>query len=334
MKFAVALALLMASAPLAAQSAPVGIVDVFGARTITAAQVRAAAKIAVGDAVTDRTEVDAEARLRALPNVSAATVDVICCENGRSIVYIGIRERSDSAQVSYAAPPNGEVRLPSNVLTAEREFTAALQKAVVSGDTGESDSLGHSLMNYAPARAAQLKFIQYAAGNVPRLRDVLHNSADAEHRALAAQIIAYAPNKNDVIPDLVRALRDESADVRNNATRALAVMAMYNQKNPQAMLRVPYEPFVEMLNSPVWTDRNKASFVLMSLASADNVRLLNALRARAFDALVDMANWQSMGHAMPAAIMLGRMGGLADDAIMQAMQGDRRKLIEAARARR
>ena len=65
MKFAVVVALLMASAPLAAQSPPVGIVDVYGARTITSAQIRAAAKIAVGDAVTDRTEVDAEARLRA-----------------------------------------------------------------------------------------------------------------------------------------------------------------------------------------------------------------------------------------------------------------------------
>jgi hypothetical protein len=334
MKFAVTVALLVAAAPLAAQRPAIGIIDVYGARTVTAEQLRLAARIAVGDPITDRTEADVEQRLRALPNVSAATVDVVCCENGRSIVYIGVRERGDSTVFSYATPPGGDARLPANIVAAEQEFMNALQQAVVQGNTGESDSLGHSLVRYPPARAAQQKFLQYAAGNVARLRDVLHNSSDASHRALAAQVIAYALNKNEIIPDLVRALRDADPEVRNNATRALAVMAMYNQRNPAAMLRVPYEPFVDMMNSPVWTDRNKASFVLMGLIDAKNVAALNALRTHAFDALVDMVRWQSPGHAMPAAVILGRMASMSDDAIMQAFQSDRTKLIEAARARR
>jgi hypothetical protein len=334
MRIALTFALLMAATPLAAQVPKIGIVDVYGARTLTADQLRRAARIAVGDSVTNRTKADAVARLRALPNVRAAEVDIVCCENGQSIAYIGVREGSDSVATSYATAPTGDARLPTNIIAADEEYMAALQQAVVSGDTGESDSLGHSLVNYVPARAAQERFIAYAAGNVPRLRDVLHTSSDAHHRALAAQVIAYAINKNDVIPDLVRALRDPAADVRNNATRALAVMAMYNQRNPQAMLRVPYQPFIELLNSTFWTDRNKASFVLMALATAENVPLLNALRARAFDSLADMVRWESTGHAMPAALILGRMGGLPDDAIMQGMQGDRTRIIEAARARR
>lgn len=333
MKNALMLALLVVATPLAAQTPPVGIVDVYGARTLTADQLRRAARIVVGDSVTAKTEIEAEARLRALPNVRAAEVDIVCCDNGRSIAYLGVRERGDSA-FAYATPPTADARLPNNIIAAEKEFTVALQQAVVSGDTGESDSLGHSLVNYAPGRAAQERFLAYAAGNVARLRDVLHTASDASQRALAAQVIAYAINKNDVIPDLVRALRDPDAEVRNNATRALAVMAMYNQRNPQAMLRVPYEPFIDLMNSVFWTDRNKASFVLMALATADNVPLLNALRARAFDALVDMIRWESAGHAMPAAIILGRMGGLPDEVIMQSMQGDRNRIVEAARARR
>lgn len=337
MNSAVVFALLVAAMPLAAQAPPgvprVGIVDVYGARTLTADQLRKAARIAVGDSITAQVAFEAKARLLALPNVAAAGVDVVCCDKGRSIVYLGVRERTDSALV-FAPSPKGTARLPSNMLAAHREFMTALQRAVRTGETAESDSLGHSMMEYAPARAVQRRYQQYALGNIPLLRDVLHTSADEQHRALAAQIIAYAQNKNAVVPDLVQALRDPGENVRNNATRALAMMAGYAQRHPASMIRVPYEPFVDMLNSPIWTDRNKASFVLMSLTESRDRALLNAIRRRGFNSLTDMVRWQSSGHALPAAMILGRMGNLSDDDIMKAFADNRTTLINAARARR
>lgn len=337
MKWTVVALLMAAVAPLAAQTPPplprVGIVDVYGARTLTAAQLRSAARIAVDDSISEQMASEAKARLVALPNVAAANVDVVCCDNGRAIVYLGIRESTDSAP-AFVPAPAGAARLPSNMLAAHREFMTALQQAVRTGETRETDSLGHSMMEYAPARAVQRRYQQYALGNVQRLREVLRSSADAEHRALAAQIIAYAHNKNDIVPDLVRALRDPDETVRNNATRALAMMAGYAQRHPESMIRVPYEPFIDMLNSPIWTDRNKASFVLMSLSESRDPGLLNALRRRAFDSLSDMVRWQAAGHALPAAVILGRMGNLSDDDIIKAFNGDRAVLISAARARR
>jgi hypothetical protein len=44
-----------------------------------------------------------------------------------------------------------------------------------------------------------------------------------------------------------------------------------------------------------------------------------------------MVRWQAFGHAFPAALILGRMAGIAEDGIMQAFQTDRETLIEAAR---
>ena len=326
--------LLAVATPLAAQGPPrVGIVDVYGARTLSAEQLRNAARITVGDSITRSIAFAAKARLMALPNVAAADVDIVCCDAGKVIVYLGVREKGDTAMV-FAPPQVGGARLPANMVAAGKEFTKALQEAVLREETGESDSLGHSMMDYAPARAVQRRFRQYALGNVPTLQEVLKTSADASHRALAAQIIAYASNKNLVVPDLVRALRDSDGQVRNNATRALSIMAMYGQRHPEAALRVPFEPFVDMLNSPVWTDRNKASFVLMSLTESKNPALLNALRARSFNALVDMVRWKSEGHSMPAALILGRMGNMSEDDIMKAMESDKSRLIEAARARR
>lgn len=210
-------------------------------------------------------------------------------------------------------------------------FLRALQEAVLQGQAAETDSSGHALMAYAPAREVQQRFINYAAGNIARLRDVLHNSADARHRAIAAQVIAYAFNKAAIIPDLVTALRDPDEEVRNHAMRALGVMAAYHQQHAESMLRIPYEPFIAMMSSPVWTDRNKASLVLMSLTASRDPMMLHQLRSRAFAELAEMAHWQVLGHAFPAALVLGRIAGLPEEEIMPAFQKDRAGLIEAAR---
>ena len=63
------------------------------------------------------------------------------------------------------------------------------------GDSGEHLSEGHALMHDPAARAIQQRFIAYAARNLSRLRDVLRHSSDTEHRALAAHVLGYAPDK-------------------------------------------------------------------------------------------------------------------------------------------
>ena len=168
--------------------------------------------------------------------------------------------------------------------------------------------------------------------NLPILRSVLRESADPQQRALAAQVIAYAVNKHTIIPDLVHAVRDPDPDVRNNAIRALWVMARWAEKHPESGLRVPYEPFVDLLDSPHWSDRNKAVLVLMSLSSTRNPAMFKQLRERSIPALADMVSWQADGHAFPAALLLGRMGGLPDDAIFAAFKRDRNSLVQAARS--
>jgi hypothetical protein len=41
--------------------------------------------------------------------------------------------------------------------------------------------------------------------------------------------------------------------------------------------------------------------------------------------------WQAEGHALPAAFLLGRMGGLPEDAIIDAFRRDPNSLVQAAR---
>ena len=97
---------------------------------------------------------------------------------------------------------------------------------------------------------------------------MLRDSDKSDHRALAAQVLGYATDKASVVGDLSSAMRDTDADVRNNATRALWVIATFAQKAPDRKIQVPADPFVDLLNSLTWTDRNKSSLALMSLDRA------------------------------------------------------------------
>jgi HEAT repeat protein len=137
---------------------------------------------------------------------------------------------------------------------------------------------------------------------------VLRMSSDASHRALAAYILGYVTGKQEVVPDLVRAMSDPSDEVRNNAGRTLWVFADAAQP-----VRVPYDPFVTLLGSLVWSDRNKASAALLALSEKNDPRLLSLLRRRALGPLAEIARWKSEGHALPGFLLLCRIAGYSDD---------------------
>lgn len=315
--------------PAVAQLPRVGIIDFYGLRTLTPADLVQAVGVQIGDSlVAGATEL--RARLEQVPGVAAADVSLVCCEAGRSLLYVGIREHSTETPAFKAAPAGFE-RLPAGLVAAGSRFNRALLDAVRANQAAEDDSQGHSLIAYPPARAEQDSFRHYAATHLDTIRAVLHNSSDAQQRALAAQVIAYAPDKKAIVADLVAAVRDPDAGVRNNALRALAVLAMYAQSQPDSGIVVPYAPFIDLLNSLHWSDRNKASFALAALTTAREPALLAALRApHALAALVEMARWRASGHAFAPAVILGRLAGMSEQDIFETFNRDKNALIGAA----
>lgn len=321
-----------ASVPLPAQTPTIAVIDFYGLGRVPAAEARRALGFAVGDSVPAPARMgEAKERLEALPGVAVAHFSAVCCEQGGVMVYVGIEQDGAPAH-RFRPAPTGDARLPDDVLRAGEDFQRALMRAVQAGSAEEDASQGHALMKDSAARAVQERFVGFAARDLERLRAVLRGSADAAQRALAAQVLGYAPDKRAVVGDLVEAMRDPDESVRNNAMRALALIAALAQRRPERGIRVPPEPFVALLTSPVWTDRNKASFALMELTQTRGSTLMSALRAGAVPALIDMAQWKSPGHALPAFLALGRVAGLSDDEIMAAWsRGDRDAVIDVAR---
>src|SRR5260370_192497 len=130
-------------------------------------------------------------------------------------------------------------------------------------------------------RLLQVRSEATAGRQLPVLRDVLRNSSDAEHRAIAAYIIGYGPKKREVVADLQIAIQDPDDGVRNNAMRAVAAISVLAEQNPDLEIQISPTWFVEMLNSVFWTDRNKAVMALLNLTESRPERILALIRERA-----------------------------------------------------
>jgi hypothetical protein len=85
------------------------------------------------------------------------------------------------------------------------------------------------MMN-ADARSLQERYVEYADEYREMLIEVLHESAI--QRDLAATVLAYASDKKAIVPHLEMTVLDSNAEVRNNAMRALGLIAQYAVDHP------------------------------------------------------------------------------------------------------
>jgi hypothetical protein len=162
---------------------------------------------------------------------------------------------------------------------------------------------------------------EYSLRNEALILQVLASSSDVWHRAVAAQMLGYARQSDEQVDALVRASLDADAGVRNDAVRALEVLA---GAKPDLAKKISPEPFVRLLRSGGWLDHNKASLVLVALTKDRDPKMLSLLRLEALDPLIEMARWHYIGHAEAALSILGRIAGIDEDSL--------EKLIEAGQA--
>ena len=109
---------------------------------------------------------------------------------------------------------------------------------------------------------------------------------------------------------------------------------MLAKLDPSSGINISPTWFIEMLNSLSWSDRNRALRALQTLTDSRDPLVLDQLRTRALDALIDMARWKTLSHALPAFILLGRVAGMPEPEIQSAWtRGDRDAVILAAKKR-
>jgi hypothetical protein len=326
MKILFSFLLLFISSSLPGQPSQISIIEIYGNRKVEEKEIRSQLQINIGDSietvVSERQEI--LNRLQQIPGVKKVNIDFICCDNksGQMMIYVGVSE-IDNTSFSYHPLPAAGVSLPQEIIITYNAFLESLISAIEKGNAEEDRTEGHSLMIDSASRVQQKKFLVYAKKYLPELKKVLHNAADPFQRAIAAFVIAYAPDKDMVAAELMQAIYDSNEETRNNATRGLAVLLQAGQQKPQLFKRkIPAGPFIDMINSVVWTDRNKGLAVLYPLTDIRDSLVFAALRKKALLSLFEMAAWVNPGHAFYAYFITGRIAGFSDDEIAAAFDSD------------
>jgi HEAT repeats len=314
---------------LSAQAPRISYIELYGVRHVPEAKIRKGLGVAEGDALPS-SKVDAEARLSEVPGIVSSHLEAACCSEGKTILYVGVEEKG-APHFDVRTPPDGDVELPPDIVDAYRKFLVAVAYAVRSGNAAEDLTKGHSLMSDPEARRLQERFIDLSAVYKDDLLKVLHNSSDDEHRAIAAYVIGYSRKKAPVVPELQFALKDSDDTVRGNAIRSLGALAVYAKLDPDSEIKISPTWFIEMLNSIVFTDRNNAAVALVNMTETRDASALSQLYERAFPALLEMAHWRQLSHALPAYILVGRVIGMPEQELQDAWsRGDRDTVLKKA----
>jgi hypothetical protein len=228
----------------------------------------------------------------------------VCCEPaGTAILYVGVKRNKNVR--TLRTPPTGRIRLPTEDLALYERLMDLNHEAVTKGHSGpEDDSAGHALSSYPAIRAAQDAVLERAGRQSSHWRRVALEADDRLHRAAAVHLIPYGPKDAALGQILTTAAEDPEALVRNNALRAIGVLA--RSQPGRSLVRFEPRPLLQLFESIHWTDWNKASFLLMALTDADDPELLAKIAAHAAEPLRQIARWPAM-HAQPAEVVLDRI---------------------------
>jgi hypothetical protein len=299
---------------------PLGEIDFFGYKGLDLDVVRAALPLRAGELLSPEDTSSGNLKQRIRQAITRAIgrdptdVAFVCCDDrGNWMIYIGLPGNSSKAP-AYNAAPHEDVRFPPEVVKLSDEMEDAVFSAVVHGNAGEDDSKGYSLSVDPALRAKEMALRRYALGNEPAIVHVLEASSDAKHRAIAAGALGYARASKRQVSALVRACLDPDDGVRNNAARALGILAGARGDLARG---IPATVFIQLLGSGIWTDHNKAVWVLDGLTRRRDAEALKQLREKALDNLLEMARWKNRGHSGSALTIVGRIAGIEEKRLQE-----------------
>src|SRR5215217_2267614 len=242
---------LTAAAPAFSQDEFVTIraIDFYGQDSLNLNLIRAALPLREGDQFSrdakEKTVSEIREAIKRATGREVSDVESVCCDDrGRLVMYIGLSSRDSAGQTLYNRSPRGSDRLPPAAIKVHHEAEVAWLKAMEKGVSGEDDSQGYALSLDRETRSKQLALHAYVARHSAMVRRVLRSAQDLEQRRVAAEMLGYAGRSREQIRALLRASHDLDDGVRNNAMRALVVLA---RSSPEASAIVPGECFIGLL---------------------------------------------------------------------------------------
>ena len=234
--------MLIVMSTLSAEDRSIGAINFYGYPGLDLNQLRSALPFHEGDPLPSKEQLArAQAPYAKVIGRSRVKFSPNCClPDGRMILFVGIEEPA-ATPIIYNSKPTGNARLPADIVKLYQDHEREIGNGVRQGVGSEDDSQGYRLVAYPPARALELRMLDYARAHSIDLIKVLEECADDTHRAAAAELLGYATAANDQIAALARASVDRNADVRDEASRALAILVNHD---PKLLRQIPLRGYV------------------------------------------------------------------------------------------
>ena len=310
----------------------VGVIEIYGNRKTSVAKIKSALGAKPGDPPPGLE--DAVERIDKVSGILGSRVEATCCADRKITLYVGVEER-DAPHIEFHPSPTEDVKLPDDMADTYHSFIDEVTESIRDDARAQDLTNGYSLMQSAVGRTIQLRFRPLVARDLGLVDQVIRKSYDPEQRTIAAYILQYTPrgpHTTDIMVNaLMYALQDSEDSVRENAMRSLKAIAVGAKMHPDQQAHLAPTWFVELLNSPVYSDRRNASLALVELTEKRDPEALQLLHDRALASVLEMAKWQDLRDALPPFILAGRMAGLSDEQIKAAwVSGDRDAVIQQA----
>lgn len=263
-----------------AQDTPIRGIDLFGTSQITIEQVRQrfgkdirelVKASSVGDDQTFANLYDKiTSGIQAMGDFAYVAVSPVTYYNDGKYVYvtIDIVDRKDSQRLlNFLPAPEADFPDPDGLLAAWEEYeetaSALLNKGELKASGVRCPAL-HCIWGFDHPKLKKYEgiFQTKVPKNKAALKAILHGDKLETHRASAAFLLSHIADPVELVQTLLPSIRDSSATVRNNVMRVLADLA--KERND---LAIPIDPFLEALDFPETSDRNKALATLACLAT-------------------------------------------------------------------
>ena len=191
-------------------------------------------------------------------------------EDQERVVYItfDVVEAKDALKrLSFQEQPQEGFEDPTGLIAAWDLYMNTGWELTISGEIDAHNvkcSAFHYIFGHQHPKLAPFEkiFIEGATKYKDLLIDIFLRDRDDNKRAVAAFLLAYTTDGQELVAILSKRLRDPSGEVRNNVMRVFAIIA---EDHPEISL--PVDEVLLALHFPDTTDRNKAAAIIHGILS-------------------------------------------------------------------
>jgi hypothetical protein len=166
--------------------------------------------------------------------------------------------------------------------------------------------------NHPELKPYLARFNQAILTKKPLIVDTLNHDPNPQRRAAAAFLIGHDPDPNYILNTLLPHVNDPDSGVRNNVLRVIATTLTKSH-----ITSVNPAPFLELLDSPYGTDRNKSLAVLLTIADSQQGKQM--ILKKGSHRLVNLLQLQQPNNHKLAHLILKKISDKTyDDRAIQA----------------